>query len=174
MTTNQNKKEWNYRLKTSDNAYISELLHNFGLSGGLSVKDLPYIPLTGLAAMGVIPKIKELREKHLQKKENGPQTDTKRVNDFQGDMSTIRNVLERAKAEKETRHHPSVPGFEPFETYREPFDVERMPYDVEIEGRDPSPKPTTNIFDIRDGRPIFNAVDQGKPQKGRPFERDEE
>ncbi len=199
MATNKNKKKWNARLKIADNAYLNELLQNFGLSGGLSTKDLPWIPLSGMAVMGVGSKIRELKERHRQ--EN---SDNQNVGDFRGDISKVRDILDSAK-----RDHPSVPGFAPKGPYDwgeepvrgdDPYDQDeelprnegpydqgqeakyvnnRSPYDQAKERANTrSPQgdgeAPNNVFDIRSGRPIFNSLDQGKPQKGRPFERDEE
>lgn len=205
MTTDKDKKLWGDRLKTADNAYLSEILHNFGLSGGFSLKDIPYIPLTGMAAAGVGSKIKELRERHRQQNE-----DTKNIDDFSGyrnDLSKVRNVVDRLGTEREPAPnsiHPSVPGFEPkvtpqrggeepydwadgpyslddgpYDWAKGPYSLDDGPYDWAKERANTrSPRgertPETNVFDIKDGRPLFNSIDQGKEQKGRPFGREEE
>jgi len=161
MTTSENKNNWHDRLKTADNAYTSELLHNFGLSGGLSIRDLPWAGLGGLAAMGIGSKIKELRQR---KQEAGPD-ETTSVNDFSGDLSKMREIIDQRKP---VRNHPSVPGFQP-ET-RSPYGF----FDQESNGYVNGPAPDNdNITNISE-HPRFNSNDQGKPQVGRPFDREEE
>lgn len=165
MTTNNDKNDWNDRLKTADNSTISELLHNFGLSGGFSARDLPYIPLTGLAAMAISPKIKALRERNKAKEVD----DNKNVDNFSEDTSKIRDTLNQRKTDKPVRNHPSVPGFNP--DVKGPygiFDYETNDYTGEtLSGRE------DHVVDIRE-HPRFNSVDQGRAQRGRPFDRDEE
>jgi hypothetical protein len=150
MTTPKNKNNWNDRLKTADNAYVSELLHNFGLSGGLSIRDLPWAGLAGVGAMGLSSAIKNRKER---KAEEGA-SDTDNINDFSDDMSKMREIIDQRKS---PRNHPSVPGFQP---------DTKSPYGIFDQDAD-------NITDISE-HPRFNSGDQGRSQKGRPFDREEE
>jgi hypothetical protein len=158
MTTSENKNKWHDRLKTADNAYTSELLHNFGLSGGLSVRDLPWAGLAGLATMGIRSKMKGRNPKQEV-------SDNSSVNNFSDDMSKMREIIDQHKP---TRNHPSVPGFQP-ET-KSPYGF----FDQDSDGYIGGPPPgEDNITDISE-HPRFNSGDQGRSQKGRPFDREEE
>jgi hypothetical protein len=165
-TSSNNKNNWNKRLKTADNAFISDLLHNTGLTGGPSLRDLPWVALTGLGAMGVSSKIKDLKER---RQENKP--DHQNVSDFSGDMSKMREIIDQHKnSQTPIRNsiHPSVPGFQP--DVRSPYGV----FDDEAGGYTGGPPPNNaTITDISE-HPKFNSNDQGKSQKGRPFDREEE
>ena len=160
MATDKNKNNWANRFKTADSSFIHELLNNVGLSGGPSIKDLPYIPLTGLAALGISSKIKELRDRYHQ---NHPDIrgDDKKINSFSKDISKIRNVIDRNAdpASYDDIDHDSGKYFYDYEK-EEPNDL----YDYEKE---------ENITNIAE-HPRFNSTSQGKSQKGRPFDRDEE
>ena len=164
MTTSNDKNKWHNRLKTADNAYINELLNNFGLSGGPSIKDLPWAGLAGLGAMGLKSKLDERKERREQESNVD---DNKNVENFSADMSQMRDILNQRKTDKiNTRNHPSVPGFQP--DTRSPYGV----FDVESGGYTGGPAPD-NITDISE-HPNFNSVSQGKEQRGRPFNREEE
>jgi hypothetical protein len=161
MTTSKNNNKWNKRLKTADNGFIHDLLNNTGLTGGPSIKDLPWAGLAGLATMGISDKLKERKEQRQEKSVD----DNKNVNNFSDNMSKMRDVLDQSKP---ARNHPSVPGFQP--DTRSPYGV----FDVESEGYTGGPPPPSNsITDISE-HPKFNSGDQGKSQKGRPFDREEE
>ena len=92
--------------------------------------------------------------------------DNKSINDFSKDMSKMRDIIDQRKTDKPVRNHPSVPGFQP-ET-RSPYGI----YDYETDGYVGGPSPS-NITDISE-HPRFNSGDQGKTQRGRPFDREEE
>ena len=164
MTTNNYKNNWRDRLKTADNAYVSEFLHNFGLSGGPSVKDLPWLALTGFGAAVGVSKMRERKERKQEKEVD----DNKNVNNFSEDMSKMRDIVNQRKTDKPARNHPSVPGFQP-ET-RSPYGV----FDYNENGYTGGPPPSSgSITDISE-HPKFNSGDQGRSQKGRPFDREEE
>jgi hypothetical protein len=151
---------WNKRLKTADNAFVSDLLHNTGLTGGPSLKDLPWAGLAALAVGGVGSKIKEMKENRQEKGVD----DNKNVNNFSNDMSKMRDIVDQRKTDKPVRNHPSVPGFQP--------DTRPGVFDYQSNGYSGGPPPSF-ISDISE-HPRFNSGDQGKSQKGRPFDRDEE
>jgi hypothetical protein len=176
MTTSEDKNTWNDRLKTADNAYISDILHNFGLAGGPSIKDLPWLGIAGVAAMGLHSKLKDRKNQREEDKAN----DNKNVNDFSEDMSKMRDIIDQRKTDKPVRYHPSVPGFNPEvrapDVSNEPESDTRSPYgvfDVESGGYTGGPPPDYNITDISE-HPRFNSNSQGRSQRGRPFDRDEE
>lgn len=163
MATNNDKTNWNDRLKTADSAFVHDILQNFGLSGGVSAKDIPYL---GMGAVGA----GLLWDKLKQRKEQRPTedtSDTRRINDFSDDMSKIRNIIDmRNTNNKPVRNHPSSPTFTT--DTRSPYGF----YDDESNGYIEGPPPS-NISDIRE-HPRFNARGQGKDQRGRPFGREEE
>jgi hypothetical protein len=164
MTTNNDITNWRDRLKTADNLFLHDLAHNMGLSGGISLRDIPYLPLTGLAAMGVGSKIRELKERKQPKEVD----DNKSVDNFSDDMSKVRDIIGPHRTDKPVRNHPSVPGFTP-ET-RSPYGV----FDYNENGYTGGPPPSSgSITDISE-HPRFNSSDQGQTQKGRPFDREEE
>jgi hypothetical protein len=165
MTTSDNKNKWRDRLKTADNALTSELLHNFGLSGGPSLRDVPWLALTGFGGAVGVSKMRERKERKQQEQPD----DNKNVNDFSEDMSKMRDIVDQHKTNKTpARNHPSVPGFQP-ET-RSPYGV----FDYNTNGYTGGPAPSSgSITDISE-HPKFNSGDQGRSQKGRPFDRDEE
>ncbi len=164
MTTHNDKTNWNDRLKTADNLFLHDILQNFGLSGGLSVRDLPYIPLTGLAAAGLRSKMLERKER---RQEEGP-SDIKKIDNFSNDMSNLRNVIERDNTNRPpSRNHPSNPDFVP--DSHSPYGI----YDYDTDSYVGGPPPLNNIIDIRE-HPRFNARGQGRDQRGRPFGREEE
>ena len=168
MTTPQDKNKWHDRLKTADNGLVHDLLNNTGLTGGPSLKDLPWAGLAALAVGGVGSKVKEMKENRQEKGVD----DNKNVNNFSNDMSKMRDIVDQRKTDKTplSRNHPSVPGFTP-ET-RSPygvFDYNKSDYT----GGPPPSDGTASIVDISE-HPRFNSGDQGKSQKGRPFDREEE
>ena len=167
MTTSGNKNKWDDRLKTADSAFVSDILHNFGLAGGPSLKDIPYLGLGGLAAGALSEKLKDRKE---QRQQNNPD-DNRNVNDFSDDMSKMRDILDQRKTDKTPpRNHPSVPGFNP--DSRSPYGV----FDYNEKGYSGGLPPDSNVNNISDisEHPRFNSGDQGKSQRGRPFDREEE
>jgi hypothetical protein len=161
------KNNWRDRLKTADNAYISELAHNFGLAGSPSIKDLPWLALTGFGAAVGVAKHNERKDR---KQENANNVDdNKNVDNFSSDMSKMRDIVDQRKTNKAPAHnHPSVPGFTP--DARSPYGV----FDYESNGYTGGPPPSSgSVTDISE-HPKFNSSDQGRSQRGRPFDREEE
>lgn len=162
MATNNDKTNWNDRLKTADSAFVHDILQNFGLSGAPSVKDLPYLGLGALGAGALHEKLKERKER----REAEGVSDDQKINDFSDDMSKMRNIVDQRKVDRPARNHPSVPGFTP--DTRSPYGFYDDETNSYIEG--PAPSSITNINE----HPRFNSSDQGKSQRGRPFDREEE
>ena len=166
-TDNTDQNNWQDRLKTADNAFVSDLLHNTGLTGGPSLKDLPWAGLAGLAAMGISDKLKRRKEEPQEKEVD----DNKNISDFSEDMANMRKIIDQHKTDKApkapVRNHPSVPGFTP--DARGPYGV----FDYQSNDYTGGPSPSASITNISE-HPRFNSGDQGRTQRGRPFDRDEE
>lgn len=174
MTTPKDKNNWNDRLKTADNAYVSEFLNNFGLNGNLSLKDIPWAGIAGVAAMGLSSKLKERKERRAEEGAD----DHRNIRDFSDDISKIRDIIDQRRPdEPSVRNHPSYPGFNPEEhTSFDPHGMDaRSPYGIfdDEDGRPSYPEQSASITNISE-HPRFNSSDQGKTQRGRPFDRDEE
>lgn len=164
MATNNKKTNWQDRLKTADSAFVHDILQNFGLGGGLSIKDVPYLGLGAWAAGTLNEKRKERKERQ----QGEETTDDQRVHNFSEDMSKMRDIIDSRKTDRApARNHPSNPGFTP-ET-RSPYGF----YDDEANGYIEGPPPSNPISNISE-HPRFNSGDQGKSQRGRPFDREEE